>query len=68
MQLMTTGEAAAYCRLSKQTLERFRLSGQGPKFAKYGKSGGTGAVRYRKEDLDEWIAGRIVRSTSEITK
>lgn len=68
MQIMTTREAAAYCRLSKQTLERYRLTGEGPRFAKYGKSGGTAAVRYRKEDLDAWIAGRIVRSTSEITK
>lgn len=66
MQLMNTIEAAEYCRLSKQTLERFRLTGEGPNFIKYGKSGGTGAVRYRKEDLDAWIAGRIVRSTSEI--
>ena len=65
MDIMTTIEAASYCRLSKQTLERFRVSGGGPRFVKFGKSGGTAAVRYRKSDLDDWIAGRVVRSTSE---
>lgn len=65
MTVMTTIEAADYCRLSKQTLERYRVSGEGPRFAKLGKSGGTAAVRYRQTDLDDWIAGRLVRSTSE---
>lgn len=58
-ELLTTPEAANYVRLGKPTLERFRLSGEGPAFAKLG-----GAVRYRKADLDEWIASRLVSSTS----
>lgn len=64
MSLMTVSEAASYCRLSRPTLDRYRMTGEGPRFAKFGQ--GKGAVRYRKEDVDAWIAGRMVRSTSEI--
>ena len=45
---------------SVQTLERFRLTGKGPMFAKLG-----GSVRYRRCDLDAWIESRLVRSTSQ---
>jgi excisionase family DNA binding protein len=58
--MLTTSEAAGYLRLSKRTLERIRVSGLGPKFVKYGRT-----VRYRQCDLDQWIASRVVRSTSE---
>ncbi len=58
-ELLKTAEAADYVRLGKPTLERFRVSGEGPVFAKLG-----GAVRYRKTDLDEWVASRLVHSTS----
>ena len=58
--IFNTREAAEYVRLAKPTLERFRISGAGPAFCKLG-----GAVRYRKEDLDQWLAARCVRSTSE---
>jgi excisionase family DNA binding protein len=58
--MLTTKEAADYLRLSERTLERLRCSGLGPKFVKCGRS-----VRYRQTDLDEWIASRIARSTSE---
>lgn len=57
--VLNTIEAARYVRLAKPTLERFRLTGEGPPFAKLG-----GAVRYRRTDLDEWIASRLVASTS----
>lgn len=58
--IMTTAEAAQYCRLGKPTLERFRISGNGPAYLKIG-----GAVRYRRRDLDDWLASRLTRSTSE---
>lgn len=63
MSLMTVAEAAEYCRLSRPTLDRYRVTGEGPRFAKFGP--GKGAVRYRKEDLDAWIESRIIGSTSE---
>ena len=57
--ILNTREAAAYTRLGKPTLERFRLTGEGPRFAKLG-----GAVRYRRSDLDAWLESRLVTSTS----
>jgi predicted DNA-binding transcriptional regulator AlpA len=47
--------------LSERTLERFRVSGAGPKFVRCGR-----CVRYRESDLEQWIAQRVVGSTSEI--
>lgn len=60
--IMTTTEAAQYVRLGKPTLERFRLTGEGPFFAKLG-----GAVRYRRNDLDSWLESRLVSSTSAVS-
>ena len=61
--MLTVLEAAEYLRLSRRTLERYRTSGLGPKFVKCGRS-----VRYRQSDLDQWIAARVVRSTSEVVE
>lgn len=60
MAIMNTEEAAQYVRLGKPTLERFRISGEGPLYAKLG-----GAVRYRRADLDAWLESRLTRSTSD---
>jgi excisionase family DNA binding protein len=59
-EILTTREAAAYCRLGKPTLERFRIAGNGPQYCKLG-----GAVRYRQSDLDDWLESRLIRSTSD---
>jgi excisionase family DNA binding protein len=59
--MLTVLEAADYLRLSTRTLERLRCSGLGPKYVKLGRS-----IRYQRDALDEWIAGRVVRSTSEV--
>ena len=61
MTLLTQREAALALRLSTRSLERMRVSGLGPKFVKAGRS-----IRYQREALEEWIAGRVVRSTSEV--
>lgn len=58
--MLTVLEAADYLRLSTRTLERLRCSGLGPKYVKLGRS-----IRYQRDALDEWIAERVVRSTSE---
>jgi excisionase family DNA binding protein len=60
-EIMNTLEAASYVRLGKPTLERFRITGGGPRFAKLGNS-----VRYRRCDLDDWLASRLINSTSEM--
>ena len=57
--VLTTTEAAQFVRLGKPTIERFRLTGEGPRYCKLG-----GAVRYRRCDLEEWLESRLTSSTS----
>lgn len=58
--LLTTEEAAKRIGWVPNTLEKKRITGDGPKFLKLGRS-----VRYREEDLEEWLSARVVSSTSE---
>lgn len=60
LRLLTQREAARVLRLSERTLERLRVTGNGPVYVKAGRS-----VRYREADLEAWIASRVVSSTSE---
>lgn len=59
MQLLTTEQAAEKLTLKRQTLEAWRVRGGGPKFLKIGR-----AVRYREEDLREFILDALRESTS----
>jgi excisionase family DNA binding protein len=60
MNPMTTKDAAAYVGLSEGTLEKLRLTGEGPTYLKLGR-----AVRYVAADLDAWLVARRVNSTSQ---
>jgi predicted DNA-binding transcriptional regulator AlpA len=60
LPLLTQRQAAELLCLSERTLERFRVSGVGPKFVHMGHS-----IRYRLSDVEAWIASRTVGSTSE---
>ena len=64
-EILDTAGAAEYLGVSCPTLERFRLTGAGPVFAKL-TPGNRGAVRYRRADLDSWVASKLIRSTSEV--
>lgn len=55
-----TEKAAEYTTLSKPTLDRLRVTGGGPKYAKVGSR-----VIYRRSDLDAWLESKIISSTSE---
>ena len=57
---LNTRTAAAHLGLSTRTLDRYRVSGDGPVFLKFG-----GRVRYLREDLDAWARSRRRRSTSD---
>ncbi len=54
-------QAATYLGLSKSTLDKTRVYGGGPAYAKLGRR-----VTYARLDLDAWIASHRRRSTSEI--
>lgn len=58
--LMHPDDAAAFLCVSRRTLDRWRFDGTGPAFIKLG-----GAVRYRRADLDAFIAAGVVSSTAE---
>lgn len=62
MMLRTT-EAARYIGLRKSTLEAWRVRGDGPVFLKLGK-----AVRYREQDLDDFLMARRCTSTSQMQR
>ena len=57
---LSTREASAWLGLSPKTLERYRVSGEGPDFHKLGAR-----VRYLLEDLEEWASARRWTSTTE---
>ena len=58
---LTQDEAADVLRLSARTLERMRLDGSGPSFMKAGRR-----VLYSRQSIDDWLAERTFRSTSEM--
>ena len=51
--LMTEKELAKYLNLSVAACRKWRTKGHGPKFLKLGS-----AVRYQRQDVDQWIATR----------
>ena len=55
-----TREAAAFLGLSPRTLDRYRVTGQGPAFHKFGTR-----VRYARADLEKWARERRRISTSD---
>ena len=57
---LNTREAAAHLGLSTRTLDRYRVSGDGPVFLRFG-----GRVRYTREDLDAWAKTRRRAPTSD---
>jgi excisionase family DNA binding protein len=59
--LLTVKEAAERLKISKHTLNRWRVTGEGPPFVKYGPR----LVRYLDRVLDDWAQERTHGSTSE---
>lgn len=57
---LTRKEAADYLKLGESTLAKLFVSGDGPPAIKIGRS-----VRYSSVDLNEWMAAKRRRSTSD---
>ena len=57
---LDTREAADFLGLSNRTLDRYRVTGEGPAFHKFGSR-----IRYALADLEAWAGARRMRSTSE---
>ncbi len=60
MQLLNTDQAAERLTVKKCTLEKWRVTGFGPPFVKYGR-----AVRYRTEDINAFILSSLQNNTSD---
>jgi hypothetical protein len=61
--LVTEEDAAILLNVSTRTLQRWRVTGLGPKFVKAGHS-----VRYSEQSLSAWVASHTVGSTSQLTE
>ena len=57
---LSTREAAEWLGLSPRSLDRYRVTGEGPYFHRFG-----GRVRYRRADLEAWARVRRRSSTSD---
>jgi predicted DNA-binding transcriptional regulator AlpA len=58
--LLNQKQAARVLGLSVRTLERHRVAGTGPRWARLGR-----LVRYRQSDLTAWVDSNVRLSTSE---
>lgn len=59
--LLTETDAAELLQLTPRALQAWRYQGRGPRFVKISAR----AVRYRREDLEQWIRHRLRSSTSD---
>ena len=57
-QYLNTVQAGRLLGLAPKTLSRYRCTGAGPVFCRFGNR-----VRYRREDLEAWAATRRRAST-----
>lgn len=57
---LTTEQAADYIGLKRRTLEKMRVTGDGPPYRKHGRY-----VRYHIDELKAWSESRARRSTSD---
>ena len=60
MIYITTNDAAQILGLQPSTLEKWRVTGDGPVFHRFGR-----AVRYSELELQEWAARQRRASTSD---
>jgi hypothetical protein len=60
LRLVRAPVAAAMLAVAVQTLAKWRVSGQGPRFRRFGR-----AVIYDVADLRAWVAAQELRSTSD---
>ena len=56
-EFLTTREASAFLRVSKPTLERWRMEGRGPRYVKIGHR-----VFYPRAELDGFLREQLVET------
>ena len=63
-ECMKSPAAARYLGIAESTLNKSRLTGDGPPFVKVGSR----SVVYRRCDLDKFLESRLCKSTSDYVK
>lgn len=59
--LLTERQAAAFLGYKVKTLQKWRVTGEGPVYISVSRR----SVRYRRRDLIAWVNARLRRSTSD---
>ena len=59
--LFTESAAAHRMGVSPRTLQKWRITGEGPPFVRLSSR----CIRYRLQDMADWTQGRLRRSTSQ---
>lgn len=59
--ILTVNDASEFLRVHVRTLERWRQTGEGPRYVKMGRR-----VGYRRNDLEDWLEANVTTSTSEV--
>lgn len=60
-RLLAPSAVAEMLGLTERTLERWRITGEGPRFVKLSRS----TVRYMVDDVAAFVAGRLRANTSQ---
>jgi predicted DNA-binding transcriptional regulator AlpA len=60
-RLLTPQEVADMLGLTERTLERWRITGEGPRYSKLSRS----TVRYLREDVATFVADRLRANTAQ---
>jgi excisionase family DNA binding protein len=60
--LISAAKAAEFLGISDNALAKMRHAGEGPPFLKIGRR-----VRYRRSDLEVWLAARGYTNTAAVT-
>lgn len=61
MELWTEDDFADFAKISRSTIQKMRVRGDGCPYLKVGR-----LVRYKPDDVRAWLAARITTSTSQM--
>lgn len=60
---LTVKEASEYTGISIPKLARLRMAGRGCKYSRIGDSRTKAIIRYKREDLDQWLNSNLIKTT-----
>lgn len=61
-EYLTPLEAAAYTGISRAKLAKLRYAGTGCRYIRIGNSPTKALIRYRRSDLDAWLADHFIQT------